>query len=118
MSPVRWLSLSIVMAAILVGVTQYRLLDGIQGELFALAVEDDTEYAPGYSDAGFRHIDQGMSTNEVTRVLGPPLSKAALEGDHETWRYSRSPHDGNYRIRAILFERGRVTRIVHEFYLD
>jgi outer membrane protein assembly factor BamE (lipoprotein component of BamABCDE complex) len=35
---------------------------------------DDTTYAPGYSESKFRSIQVGMSRDEVTRILGKPLT--------------------------------------------
>jgi len=98
------------------------LLDGIHG-WFASTVldfgkDEDTEYAPGYSDQAFRTIKVGMTTQEVLAILGPPLEAASLGGTRETWRWSRSPGDKSYRVRAIVFEAGKVMKIKREFYVD
>jgi hypothetical protein len=48
---------------------------------------DRTVYAPGYSEAGFRSIRIGMTREEVTRVLGEPLSIEPAPG-YVDWVYA------------------------------
>ena len=87
----------------------------------ALAHEEDTEYAAGYSPDAFKKVAIGMSEAEVKALLGPPLETyapgPATRGEYG-WRYARSARGGSYRIRALLFRSGRVSEIFHEFYLD
>lgn len=59
-----------------------------------------------------------MSGADVSALLGPPLEKYFVKGRQEGWRWSRSPGDKSYRFRAVLFENGRVSKIIHGFYLD
>jgi outer membrane protein assembly factor BamE (lipoprotein component of BamABCDE complex) len=58
---------------------------------FGLAVKwgprDRTVYAAGYSDARFRSIRIGMTKEEVTRVLGEPLSIEPAPG-YVVWVYA------------------------------
>jgi hypothetical protein len=53
---------------------------------------DRTVYAPGYSEAGFRSIRVGMAREEVTRILGEPLSIERAPG-YILWVYAPT----NYR---------------------
>ena len=46
---------------------------------FLLVTSQKTAYASGYSEQLFRSVTWGMSTNDVERLLGAPLS--------ETWIY-------------------------------
>jgi hypothetical protein len=46
-------------------------------------LQADTEYATGFSEAGFAAISSGMSRDEVRRLAGPPLE--------QWWNYSTSP---------------------------
>lgn len=98
------------------------LLDGLDGwfltTVLGLGKDEDTEYAPGYSDQAFRKVRIGMTAREVIATLGPPLDKANLSGGREVWRWSRSRADRSYRVRAILFVDGKVIAINSEFYLD
>jgi hypothetical protein len=48
---------------------------------------DRTVYAPGYSEAGFRSIRIGTTKEEVTRVLGQPLSIEPAKG-YILWVYA------------------------------
>jgi SmpA / OmlA family len=48
---------------------------------------DSTVYAPGYSEARFRSIRVGMTREEVTRVLGEPLSIDPAPG-YVVWVYA------------------------------
>jgi hypothetical protein len=94
------------------------VLDGLMSCVLPLLFREDTEYAPGYSPAGFRSLRPGMSQDDVFDVLGPPLEKYALEGGREGWRWSRSRGDRSYRVRVAIFETGEVSEIIHKFYLD
>ena len=94
------------------------LLDGLDGTLFALCFQEDTEFAKGYTDASFRDLSLGMTSAEVLRRLGEPLDTLRLDGGRISWRYARSKADHSYRVRAILFEGDRVIQVFHEFYVD
>jgi hypothetical protein len=47
---------------------------------------DSTIYAPGYSWGKFSSIRNGMTSEEVTRILGPPLSIETFGGSRH-WSY-------------------------------
>jgi outer membrane protein assembly factor BamE (lipoprotein component of BamABCDE complex) len=57
------------------------LLDGLDGWMLSALYEDDTRYAPQYSDKNFRALKPGMSQSEVAARLGQPL--------HESWLYQQ-----------------------------
>ncbi len=98
------------------------LVDGLAGWLWNLTMDEDTVYAPGYSDAGFRRVRGGMSVEQVHALLGPPLQKWPLpfstDPSEVGERWSRSPGDTNYRCRVVLFRHGHVVRKHAEFYVD
>lgn len=101
------------------GVMLHRtLIDGLDGFLFSLVLREDTEYAPGYSDDAFSAVHAGMSGQRVLELLGEPLQRVSSEGHAETWRYSRSPSDSHYGVRAIRLVEGHVVAVFHEFYVD
>jgi hypothetical protein len=98
------------------------LIDGIDGWLWSLSLEEDTVYAPGYSDAAFRGIRRGMSVEEVHKLLGPPLSRWDVswtdDGGNFSERWSHSPGDTNFRNRVVRFRAGHVDWKHAEFYVD
>lgn len=96
----------------------YYLLDGLTGLFFTGGFEEDTEYAPGYSDEGFLRVRRGMSEQEVLAILGSPLGTVDLAESRQSWVYSRSPGHKSYRVRCFVFEDRRVAEIIHEFYID
>jgi hypothetical protein len=96
------------------------LWDGWPFTAFGLLGLDDTEYATGYSALGFLRVRPGMTEAEVLSRVGEPLNRYAIASDPELhgWRWTRTPHDGNYSIRCVLFRHGRVVKKVAEYYLD
>ena len=106
---------------VLVGVTVHKTsLDGLDGLFWSLLFEEDTRYAPGYSEAGFYKIKHGMTEAEVKRLLGEPLMVDPPDSrrNYTYWRYSESPKDTHYRQRFIRFQNGIVTERISEFYVD
>jgi hypothetical protein len=99
-------------------VAHWYLLDGLDGWLFSLGVEEDTNFAAGYSDEAFRALRKGMRSDDVQRLLGPPVSKVGAEGGIDLWRYSWSPSNSTYRERDVFFRDGSVIRIESGMYLD
>ena len=99
------------------------LLDGVVGVIFDAILESDTEFAPGYTDAGFLVIQPGMTQQFVHRVLGKPLerwessSRKRLEIQYSE-RWSRSPGGTNYHCRVVHYRDGRVVGKHSEFYVD
>ena len=75
-------------------------LDGLDGRLLATFYGDDTEYADGYSDSGFRNVRIGSSAAEVTALLGPHSGEA--------WGFEAP--DREY-IQASLDRYGRVEHV-------
>jgi hypothetical protein len=98
------------------------LLDGLGGAVLARALQEDTVYAEGYSDAAFRRVTKGMTQVEVEEMLGPPHSRWAIErsgdGPDAGASWSHSPGDTHHRCRAIVFRDGHVLEKHAEFYVD
>lgn len=95
-------------------------LDGIHGNLFGLIGHEDTVYAPGYTDAGFRRIKTGMTEQEVFGIIGKPLKeyRPDMTESMRVLLYSESPRDTDYRIRQINLSYGKVSRKHTEYYMD
>jgi hypothetical protein len=83
MSILRWAVPLVVLALVLTGFLHRSLLDGIDGEVLSLLVQERTEYASGNSDAAFRAVDRGMSeatspacsANRYPRILSQAGAK-------------------------------------------
>ena len=61
-------------------VAHYNSLDGLRGFLGSFILEEDTVYAPGYSDRAYKKVKIGMAKNDVFETLGAPLM--------ESWEYA------------------------------
>jgi hypothetical protein len=96
------------------------LLDGWQGTVLSRIVGHDTEYAPHYSSWGFWQVRPGMSESDVRALAGEPLERYAIPGPPPAtgWRWTRSPHSGDYRVRVVVFRAGKVSKKLTELYLD
>ena len=96
------------------------MLDGLDGFLLSRLFQEDTVYAEGYTDEGFRQVHIGMSETEVRQLLGDPLETyMPRQGVNRTsLQYSRSPGNTHYRIRAIFIRDGRVISKKVEFWVD
>lgn len=101
-------------AATFVALLPTLLLDGLSGlVLGTLLGREDTELAPGCTDAAFARIRIGMKRDEVHRRLGTPLAawnpprREPLDPELAE-RWSTSPSGGNHRRRVILYRDDRV----------
>jgi len=116
----KWIGRSSVLLAVLIagvlGLDLY-LLDGLDGWFFSHTFEEDTIFAPGYSDESFRRVRLQMSMDEVRSLLGPPLAVGEV-GDRTSWAYAKSPGDKSRRIRTIVFRDDFVAKVIHRFYVD
>lgn len=101
----------------LIAVNTY-LVDGVVGSGLRLIFGDDTVYATAYSEAAFRRIAIGMTEDQVRALLGEPLGMRVQPFGRTSWWFTTSPHDKSYRQRAVVFQDGLVTQILHEFYVD
>jgi outer membrane protein assembly factor BamE (lipoprotein component of BamABCDE complex) len=72
---------------------------------------DSTIYAPGYSWTKFSSIREGMTPEEVTRILGPPLSIEPFPRQTMYW-YSRLRNvKGEYVMLVHFSDAGKVYQI-------
>jgi hypothetical protein len=74
-----WIAFVMLGGFILFGVT------GIGSPPFVLTA---TKYAPGYSEAAFRCVKIGDSTNTVFQTLGQPLWQTRYDNGESLWSYS------------------------------
>jgi hypothetical protein len=108
------------LVACFVGVQAFTL-DGVPGLVFGLMLQEDTVYTPGYTDAGFRSIEVGMTRSEVEAIVGPPQKVWTIDSSDvvdEGARWSYSPGDTHYRERTLLFHKGVVVEKHTGYYVD
>lgn len=117
---------ALVAVVLLLGVKLYRWqpLDGYTGSLWA-ALGDNTVWAPGYTDAGFRNVKIGMKRSEVYALLGQPLGTYSDPGGKviESWAAmgeltESNNYDCSVHIRHIAFQGDVVVEKVAEFSPD
>jgi hypothetical protein len=83
-----------------------------------------TIYSGRYSEARFTTLRIGMSRGEVEAIMGRPLRVVAWNQhmgphDEEMWFYSDQPNAlANFHRRWVLFEKGKVTDVINDFWID
>ena len=109
--------------ALLVGawVTAFWLLlstDPVRERVVRVLLQDDTEYAPGFSETALDAVEPGDGYEQVRGRLGAPFRE--LPGGPETtcWVYSRSPDEGYFRARGVCFTNGRVIAVVRRWFRE
>jgi len=104
-------------AAIIVCVHLW-LIDGIDGLIWGVLSQEDTAYAAGYTDHGWRAVRTGMTEDGVRDRIGEPLQVWTNQDGTVGMRWSRSPGDTDYRCRVLEFSNGRVAAKHAEYYVD
>jgi hypothetical protein len=104
--------LSVLVGVSVVAAVEARTIDGFEGTVTLLILGDHTQYAPSYSDTGWRRIQTGMTPIEVEGILGRPLdewtSSSGTGRVYRRWARSRDGSD-NFRVRVVTFLEGRVS---------
>jgi hypothetical protein len=118
----------------------------IVGGALLLYSQEDTQYAPRYSESHFDKITHGMDSDTVLSLLGPPLRiddlvdtthqtvsrSTFLNGTQSTyidppplngpkrWWYSLQGDDTkNYFVRVLEFDpSGKVVKVTKDYYVD
>jgi hypothetical protein len=121
-SPMRLAVFVIVGLLGLFSFAHFYLIDGVSGLLLGAFFREDTVYARGYSDSGFRRVRIGMTDHQVETLIGPPLTAWPIpnspSGADTGERWSFSPGDTHFRCRVLLFRNHRVVVKHAEFYVD
>jgi hypothetical protein len=92
-------------------------VDGLEGLVLAALFDEDTQFAPGFSDERFASIRRHQSPAEVLGLLGEPLLRST-DAAGVSWHFSRSPHDTHFRVRVVHFHEGTVDETLAEFSVD
>jgi hypothetical protein len=78
-----------------------------------------TFYAPGYSDSRFAMLREGMTEQEVERIVGPPLKKVVWENEDVLWAYSaRRDVSLSYNMRDVVFRNKRVISVTSQWWQE
>ena len=114
-------SLFLITAVVSAGLMLYRWwpVDGLWG-VVAVVWGDNTVWAPGYTDAGFRAVKIGMKRSEVYALLGRPLaSESEPTGEGvDSWTEMGADTDCSVHIRRVLFRGDLVVSKFAEFSPD
>ena len=115
-------SLSIFVLLLVTLSCEFVSLDGIAGVVCPVFFPENTLYSEQWNYWAYRFVRNGMSVEEVTEKLGPPIKQWSYDignGKIETrFAYTISPSDSHYRIRQIVFRDGEVVGKFHEYYVD
>ncbi|HEX2851755.1 MAG TPA: outer membrane protein assembly factor BamE [Opitutaceae bacterium] len=81
----------------------------------------DTRYAPAFSETAFARIKVGMTREEVTALLGPPLHSSA-RGTGLRWDYTQDGKcvwaDWAWLGRSVVFKEERVVEKISCVWYD
>jgi hypothetical protein len=86
----------------------------------SLAHGPKTVYAVGFDETKFQQLRIGMSQAEVEAAVGQPLDKVPkLDDVPEMWFYSEGETAvDDYWRRWVMFENGRVSQILCDYWED
>jgi inner membrane protein len=112
----RWRPIPIALGLATWMIALFLLVGGgaLREELIRAVLRDDTQFAPGYSEAALDSVSLGDSIADVREHLGEPF-RAVGDAEDPCWVYSRSPSNGYFRARAVCFVDGRVSQIVRRW---
>jgi hypothetical protein len=73
-----------------------------------------TYYAPGFTEAKFASLHEGMTPDQVAAIMGPPLEKHHHEDGGILWTYSnREDVTCDYEMRAVFFRNDKVEAVAN-----
>jgi outer membrane protein assembly factor BamE (lipoprotein component of BamABCDE complex) len=89
---------------------------------------NSTHYSDGYSEQRFRKVRENMSEQQVLKLLGSPLDKwkpyqnndSYINRQHYIGFVYSEPEsgDGDYEMRQIIFDNGKVAEVRNYRYYD
>jgi outer membrane protein assembly factor BamE (lipoprotein component of BamABCDE complex) len=79
----------------------------VAGTFFSIvwSQRSQTRYASGFSERAFASLPDGTSSEEVLRLLGPPLQRKEISNGTTVWYYSQGLSK-NFDHRALVFDSG------------
>lgn len=89
----------------------------------AFFLVNSTEWVQGFDENKFSAVRLGMTKNEVMQIVGSrfvDMDEWWCSGENKCyWIYTRQIETWmNYDRRWIIFDNGRVTSIVHTYWID
>ena len=113
-------ALFLMTAVFAIAFTAYRNwpIDGVGGRMLSIVIGEDTVWANGYTDDGWRTVHTGMSVAEVHALLGPPLYVWNNDGTETVHWWTRSPSDSDYRQRAVIFRGDKAVEKISGYWID
>jgi hypothetical protein len=108
-----------VLGALALSAYRYWPVEGIFGYGLSVVFGEDTEWAGGYTDEGWRVVRIGMNEADVHSLLGPPLYVVWDRGGTVTTHWwTRSPSNGDYRERAVVFFGDKSVEKISGYWVD
>ncbi len=78
-----------------------------------------TVYAPGYDEAKFRTIHEGMTVDQVAAIVGEPLEKQTWPDGRLLLKYSdQYTHTSDFVRRWVYFSGGTVQTVYNDLWID
>lgn len=78
-----------------------------------------TYYAPGFTEAKFASLKEGMTAAEVVEVIGPPLARIPNEDGTILWTYSdRNDDTCSFEMRWVYLRSGKVETISNMRWME
>ena len=78
-----------------------------------------TLYAPGYDEARFRTIHEGMTAGQVASIMGEPLEKRPWSDGRGLWKYSdQYTYTSDFDRRWVYLSGGAVQTVVNDRWHD
>ena len=82
----------------------------------------DTRFSKAFTEAKFERITPGMSEDELTQLMGKPLTKEDREGGLSIWSYSSDGKclwgDFAWMGRSVTCKDGKVVRMEKAVFYD
>ncbi|QEH32340.1 hypothetical protein OJF2_08100 [Aquisphaera giovannonii] len=92
---------------------------GVGLGLLRRAAFPPTIYAPGFTEARFAQIREGMTAGQVLSILGPPLDRRPWGEGVEAWRYSNQyTYTSDFDRRWLFLRDGVVQSIANDYWWD
>ena len=93
-------------------------LDGYSGLLLNTLLVEETKFSENYSHKKFLKIKEGMTKEEVLKIIGNPIVEWNPQNDIDALQYSESPSSTHYRLRQVYLKDNKVAERISYFYID
>ena len=94
------------------------ILLGILFGVTRLLAHRNTLYAENFNQQAFKFILVGISMEDVQQMVGQPLNISKTDAGFEYHTYSTRKKDGDYYLKLIIYQNGRVADVHESYYVD